>query len=610
VQAANAKAAGAADVLIVLDTDGYFSAGADQTIPVWVTGQSAGNALASYLNSHPNTTANVSWPGARQSTPADVLANFSLPGPVAIDAIKPDLQAPGVHILAAVANDGMPGGPERVAVYDGTSMATPHVTGSAGLLFAAHPDWTPAEVKSALMMTAREAGLTKPDGVTPSDYFDRGSGRLQDFMAAHAGLVLNETGLNYDAANPVTGGDPGALNIASFQSHSCVSTAGATCAFTRIFRSTQDHAVTWTVTYSGDAGLTIAPSVPDFSVIAHGKRPLTFSIDASGVAPDGSVHFAEILMTPDDARLPPLHLPVAVAVPPPAIAFDPKPLFISIPHGSHRASVPLTISNVGGGMLDVTNTHVATGTGRQVVIDQPSTNFAGYFASYFVDYAHGSYNADDFNVPTYATNLSKIVLPGFTTGRSLESLVGRGVHFRIYANAGGLPAGGPEGLGSAALYSYDTSIGAPGMSVAGNTITLDLVAAGAPATNLAPGTDWLVAYVDMVYGPEGGFAQYVTATPQGNPAVAFRPVSGDTQWSVFAPAPGFAMHIEQQALCGVSWLSTDTPTATLAAGSSVVVNVIADSNNFLQPSVSGYLCVASDDPSHPLEAVLVKAVQN
>ena len=116
------------------------------------------------------------------------------------------------------------------------------------------------EAKSALMMTAKEAGLTKANGTTPSDYFDRGSGRLQDFIASKSGLTLNETGLNFANADPAIGGDPSTLNLASMQMATCVTGSAASCQFTRKFRSTQNHAVTWAVTFSGDVTATATPS--------------------------------------------------------------------------------------------------------------------------------------------------------------------------------------------------------------------------------------------------------------------------------------------------------------------------------------------------------------
>src|SRR4029078_13521512 len=128
---------------------------------------------------------------------ADSLASFSLLGPATFDIIKPDVQAPGVSILAAFNNARTTGatlGVNNVAFDDGTSMATPHTTGSAALLMGLHPDWSPMEVKSALRITAKEAGLNKADHSTPSDFFDRGAGRIQDDVASKTGLVLHETG--------------------------------------------------------------------------------------------------------------------------------------------------------------------------------------------------------------------------------------------------------------------------------------------------------------------------------------------------------------------------------------------------------------------------------
>lgn len=251
----------------------------------------------------------------RAAVKADVLSSTSLLGPAPFDVVKPDMEAPGVDILAAVANDGSPGGPALVGMKDGTSMATAHMTGAGALLLGAHPDWSALEVKSALMMTAKEAGLTKADGKTPSDFHDRGSGRLQEFAASHAGLVMGETGENLKNANPMAGGDPSTLNFASMEKAFC----GGSCGFHRTFRSTQDHTVTWTVSVAAGPAhgfSTVTSSVAHFTVAAHAtSAPITLTANTSAVPADGQFHFAEVTLTPDDKQLTPLHLTMAVAVP-------------------------------------------------------------------------------------------------------------------------------------------------------------------------------------------------------------------------------------------------------------------------------------------------------
>jgi hypothetical protein len=253
----------------------------------------------------------------RAAEQPDMLAAFSELGPVTFNAIKPDVQAPGVHVIAAIANDGSAGGAALVGMKDGTSMANAHTTGSGALLLGQHPDWAPLEVRSALMMTAQETGLTKPDGITPSDWFDRGSGRLQDYAAARAGLVLNETMAKFTAANPASGGNPATLNLATMQNASCIQA----CTFTRTFRSTQNHTVTWTAHVQagpspGFAAVTVSPSTFPVKALAL-SGPVTFTIDASKLSADGIFHFAEVVLTPSDNQLPPLHLNLAVAVPAP-----------------------------------------------------------------------------------------------------------------------------------------------------------------------------------------------------------------------------------------------------------------------------------------------------
>lgn len=108
-----------------------------------------------------------------------VITSFSSAGPTAFGhVLKPDVAAPGGQILSST----LPrfGGP--FAVFDGTSMATPHVTGAAALLLQRHPGWTPRQVKAALVATAGPAwGDTARTAEAP---VTQAGGGLADLVAA------------------------------------------------------------------------------------------------------------------------------------------------------------------------------------------------------------------------------------------------------------------------------------------------------------------------------------------------------------------------------------------------------------------------------------------
>lgn len=108
----------------------------------------------------------------------DYLAYFSSTGPQLNNgSIKPDITAPGVDITAARSQQQDPAeGDGYYWTISGTSMATPHVSGSAAILKQRHPDWTGVQLKDALMSSAK--GLA--DYYSP---FEVGTGRV-DVAAA------------------------------------------------------------------------------------------------------------------------------------------------------------------------------------------------------------------------------------------------------------------------------------------------------------------------------------------------------------------------------------------------------------------------------------------
>ncbi|MFH8391084.1 S8 family serine peptidase [Streptomyces sp. NPDC018036] len=113
----------------------------------------AGNTGAPSSIGSPGAADSALTVGAVDS--ADQAAYFTSAGPRYGDnALKPDLSAPGVDILAA--RSQLVGGSGYYTSMSGTSMATPHVAGVAALLAQEHPDWTGAQLKDALMSTSKE----------------------------------------------------------------------------------------------------------------------------------------------------------------------------------------------------------------------------------------------------------------------------------------------------------------------------------------------------------------------------------------------------------------------------------------------------------------------
>jgi minor extracellular serine protease Vpr len=124
-----------------------------------------------------------------------VITSFSSRGPTAFGHdLKPDLSAPGGQILSSTLPNTSD---SRFAVFDGTSMATPHVAGAAALLLQLHPGWTPAQVKSALVSTAGAAwGDTARTQEAPVTL--EGGGLVALTRAADPQLFTDPVSLSFD----------------------------------------------------------------------------------------------------------------------------------------------------------------------------------------------------------------------------------------------------------------------------------------------------------------------------------------------------------------------------------------------------------------------------
>ncbi|HET8552774.1 MAG TPA: S8 family serine peptidase [Gammaproteobacteria bacterium] len=617
-------------------------------------GQALKNWLVANPGSDPSSPTNPPNPaltatigGAVQShdpAQADFIAGFSSRGPAGTvfdNLVKPDLAAPGVNVLAATSNpaytDGASGGanqPQSYAFMNGTSMATPHVTGAGALLMQLHPAWTPAEIKSALMLTAvvtplRDAcasldadQVCVAGNAVPSPQV-RGAGRIDIDHAARTGLIMNIAADDYDAANPLKDGDLTALNLPSLANNDCV----LTCRWTRTFTSAlAGVTASYAVSVSGaTSGLDVTVSPTAFTLAPGASRTVTFTADVAGL-PVKQWAFAQIDVASNDngddgQPIPPMHLPLAVEPQPPmpTMAVMPASLSLSVKQGQ-AASATLNIADTGPGDLDW-NLATSGNSATVAVWDQPWKGSTGGFPSaVYTGDGHGIYSADHFSMPVAGT-VTKISADGFAQSADQTHVTvsqdATAIDWYIYEDAGGQPVGNPEnGLNDYIWHYHSTPTGAGIDTTAGDYhggIVLDLAAAGQAPVQLKKGKYWLI--VDVTFG--GSYSD--KSAPSWYWFVSKKVDDASTGALILDPGKllkqGAEIYTAGSSLAytltgtfncssnNLAGLHFSERSGTIKAGSAQNVDVTFDAGTTAPGSYTAPLCVTGNDPHNPVAAV-------
>ncbi len=586
-----------------------------------------GVALKAWLDSGSNHIASISGTEiSLDSDNGDIMAGFSSRGPltnVAVDIVKPDVTAPGVDILAAYhSNPPEPASPtSEYAVVSGTSMSSPHTAGASALLRALHPDWTPAEIKSALMSTGVRATVRKEDGLAPADPFDMGAGRIDLTNAGRTGLVLDVDAGDFQAANPSQGGVPRSLNLASMGNATC---AGA-CSWTRTVQSTLDSSQGWNVTLSLPNGMTgnVTPSA--FVLPAGGSQTLTITVNVTGL-PQNVWDFGGVELEPVDSDLPAVHMPIAVKPQAGAaqISVDPESFDVTQPSDTTTVE-ELTISNDGtsplrwsifeseataplGGWMDDFDSYA---TGSQI-------HGQGGWKGWFNDPNAGALVVDD--EARSAPNSVEIV------GASdlVHEYVGYSSGVWTYTAWQYLPANFSGESYFILLNQYDDSGATNNWSTqvrfnaALNQVTADGAGAGPSLPLIRDQWVEIRVVIDLdndnqafYYGDnllyEASWTDGLSGGGRLNIAAVDLYANGAS--AVYYDDLSLTDDMGGGAACDtpsdLPWLSVDPDSGTTPAGQSSVVDVTFDSTDLTDGTYEGNLCVTSDAPDNPLVVVPV-----
>jgi subtilisin family serine protease len=203
VKIRNAQNAGAVAVLVAnnvagdpvaMATDGTAN---QPTVPAYMVSREDGEALKGVGGSSTTISATLAYFATAN---ANIMAGFSGQGPTDVDLrVKPDAVAPGVNVLSSIPRSFC-GGADCFAFMQGTSMATPHLAGSAAVVRQQHPTWSAAEIRSAIVNTANRGVLKNFQTALPeADVNVIGAGLENLLSAVGAAAALDPVSVSFGA---------------------------------------------------------------------------------------------------------------------------------------------------------------------------------------------------------------------------------------------------------------------------------------------------------------------------------------------------------------------------------------------------------------------------
>jgi hypothetical protein len=435
-----------------LKTEAAFDANGVSTAGVNVTIAPANGAVVQAANP-PGTPAGAGSP--------DTLPSYSSRGPRLPDtATKPDISAPAEVTAVAVnaANhpvDAFSG--NAVGNFNGTSSATPHVSGIMSLLKQLHPAWSVQELLAAACNTSTHDLFTTVGGAGGGSQIGVGrigAGRIDVGLAASATVVAyngtdpNLQGVSFGVVEtPVDGSKVLTKNIT-------VTNKGAT-------NITYNTSV---VNNPALAGATFTVSPANFTVNAGTSTTVTVTFTATGSSlkhtRDPSVSATQTnprqwlteagaycVLTPTDAS-PVLRVELYAA---------PKPA--SGMHATVSGVVP-TAPNTGSFNINLTGSSVNTGAslGNGFDIVSLVKAFEGQYSSPLIgpsqptDRNHIKYAGVTSDALTRGVSAARIVFGVETFGNNPEQGFQGGSDREIFIDTGDGAGGGPDGIPDFALF--------------------------------------------------------------------------------------------------------------------------------------------------------------